>query len=98
MTLLILLIICFYNNIYDLASTGTASEEISSSFSGTDALTPSSFINSGGRNKKSARRAIIITIAVNLAMFEFIANEEKVRIKKPAAKISVVTIKAFPTV
>jgi hypothetical protein len=64
----------------------------------TNGLNCSNFISSGGRNIKSAKRAIDNVMAVNLAMLPFIEKDEKDNTVKPVTRMREVTIKALPTV
>ena len=56
-----------------------------SDFDSTKGLSCSSFMSSGGRNIKSASRAIERVIAVSLAILPFIEKEEKDKKKKVSA-------------
>lgn len=47
---------------------------------------------------KSATKAMIIVADVNFAIFEFIEKDENDNIVNPTTRITVVTVRAFPTV
>ena len=64
----------------------------------TKGLNFSNFISSGGKNRKSAIKAIAKVIAVSFAIFPFIENAENDNMVNPITRINEVTISALPTV